>query len=63
MYAREEGVTINDENYKSNTSEDDVVIQRLDISDIDQIKQMSKLCIHTFYNQDKEDENASLLSR
>ena len=59
MYAREEGVT-NNEDYRSNICKDDVVIQKLDINDIDQIKQMSKLCIDTFYNHN---EDASLLSR
>ena len=62
IYPREEGITINDEDCKSNISKDDVVIQKLDINDIDQIKQMSKFCIHSFYNK-KDDQDASLLSR
>ena len=61
MYARYEDI-IDDKDYKSNISKDDVVIQKLDINDIDQIKQMSKFCIDAFYNH-KNDEDASLLSR
>ena len=53
---------IDDEDCKSNICKKDIVIQKLDIDDIEQIKQMSKLCIGTFYNQ-KNDEDASLFSR
>ena len=61
MYATNEDI-IDDEDCKSNISKDDIVIQRLDINDTDQIKQMSNFCIDTFYNP-KNDEDASLLSR
>ena len=62
MYATNEDI-IDDEDCKSNISKDDVVIQKLDSNDIDQIKQMSKFCIDTFYNHEKDDKDISLLSR
>ena len=62
MYATNEDI-LDDEDCKSNIIKDDIVIQKLDINDIEQIKQMSKFCIVTFYNHDKNDEDISLLSR
>jgi len=62
MHATNEDI-IDDEDCKSNISKDDIVIQNLDINDIEQIKQMSKFCIVTFYNHNKNDEDIPLLSR
>lgn len=61
MYARNEGVKEDDS--CNNTSKDDVVIQKLDINDIDQIKQMSKFCIDSFYNVNDDEDTISLLFR